>query len=241
VSVPAPCACGSRSLGYLRGAGREQPKASPAPPCRQLPAAQLNLWTGKRPFSSETASGPISFWLPNNTGLAIGRDDHWKRAPCGLTAPRRLRKRRRGGEGAATGGCKAGRLGASLRCSRWARIPCYKHFLLRVILFGFHLEVLKIHGTASQRKGKMGLSSTRAAAVPASVWLDTGAEDTAKASRYPGLAPRGARGSLSAGRGHPRPKHGGRASVRPRARPPSEGPGSRSRALLLRGVFSAQE
>lgn len=43
-------------------------------------------------------------------------------------------------------------------CWYWARIPCYKHFLLRIILFGFRLEqeVLKRSGTASQREEKTG-------------------------------------------------------------------------------------
>lgn len=55
-------------------------------------------------------------------------------------------------------GWKAGPPRASLCCWRGAGIPCYQHFLLRVILFGFRLEqeVLKKRGTASQREEKPG-------------------------------------------------------------------------------------
>lgn len=139
-SVSAPCACGSRGLGRRRGPLEPHPLSlPPAPGC---PARSLDR---KRTLSSETASGssPEKHGSRHRPRPSVGRCAVWATAP-----------RQRRGRGGSDGGWKAGSPRASRCCWRWARIPCRKHFLLRVLLFGFRLEVLKKTWNSIPERGK---------------------------------------------------------------------------------------
>lgn len=105
-SVSAPRACGSRGLGRLRGGGTGAAwnlTPSALPPAPGCPARSLDK--EKDPLL-RNRFGILSVWLPKNTGLAIGQDRQWEGARC-----ERLLPGRGGGEGAATGAGKPGRLG----------------------------------------------------------------------------------------------------------------------------------
>ncbi|KAF2980573.1 hypothetical protein EK904_006387 [Melospiza melodia maxima] len=110
------------------GGGWEQLETLPSPPCHQLPAAQLNLWTGKGSSLQKLLQDPLLL-ASENISLAIGQDRHWNRVTsCSW--------QQRWEKGAVTGAGGPGRL--------------------RVVLFGFHLdqEVLKKTGTASPEREK---------------------------------------------------------------------------------------
>lgn len=78
-SVPIPCARGSQRLGHLRGGGWEQLETLPSPPCHQLPAAQLNLWTGKGSSLQKLLQDPLLLASEKHQSC------HWSRPslePC---------------------------------------------------------------------------------------------------------------------------------------------------------------
>lgn len=77
------------------------------------------------------------------------------------------------GRGGSGRGPKAAWPQAQPCCWRWARIPCYKHFLLRIILFGFRLEqeVLKKTWNSIPERGKNGSERLRPGSPRASPGL----------------------------------------------------------------------
>lgn len=78
-SISAPRACGSRSLGYLRGGDGSSLKLHPLRPAAgsQLPSS---IFGQEKDPLLRNCFRILSFWLLKNTGLAIGQDHHWKRA-----------------------------------------------------------------------------------------------------------------------------------------------------------------
>lgn len=105
-----PCACGSLSLGYLQGRGRVQPETSPPPTCHRLPAAHLNLWTGKRPSPQKLLQDPL-LSASEKTSVSSSVKTMTGNVLCVTYCSPAAPKAESGGEGAVTGLGRLGRLG----------------------------------------------------------------------------------------------------------------------------------